>query len=93
MPGTYCQKRMVESVELEIPTVVCSYVDIKNTIYGAECGGAHLKSHTWECRGRRNYEFEASLVYRVSSRTARTTQKNPVSKKTRKKNVLYLCLL
>ena len=26
-------------------------------------------------------EFEASLVYRVSSRTARDTQRNPVSKK------------
>ena len=25
-------------------------------------------------------EFEASLVYRVNSRTARATQKNPVSK-------------
>jgi hypothetical protein len=26
-------------------------------------------------------EFEANLVYRVSSRTARATQRNPVSKK------------
>jgi hypothetical protein len=31
-------------------------------------------------RDRRISEFEASLVYRVSSRTARTTQRNPVSK-------------
>jgi hypothetical protein len=30
--------------------------------------------------GRWISEFEASLVYRASSRTARTTQKNPVSK-------------
>jgi hypothetical protein len=30
-------------------------------------------------------EFEASLVYRVSSRTARDTQRNPVSKKTKPK--------
>jgi hypothetical protein len=30
-------------------------------------------------RGRRVSEFEASLVYRVSSRTARATQRNPVS--------------
>jgi hypothetical protein len=43
-------------------------------------------------RGRRISEFEASLVYRVSSRTARATQRNPVSKnknknkKVRKKN-------
>jgi hypothetical protein len=36
-------------------------------------------------RGRQISEFEASLVYRVSSRTARATQRNPVSKKTKKK--------
>jgi hypothetical protein len=35
-------------------------------------------------RGRRISEFEASLVYRVSSRTARATQRNPVLKKTKK---------
>jgi hypothetical protein len=35
-------------------------------------------------RGRRISEFEASLVYRVSSRTARATQRNPVSKKQNK---------
>jgi hypothetical protein len=32
-------------------------------------------------RGRRISEFKASLVYRVSSRTARATQRNPVWKK------------
>jgi hypothetical protein len=32
-------------------------------------------------------EFEASLVYKVSSRTARATQRNPVSEKqTNKQN-------
>jgi hypothetical protein len=35
-------------------------------------------------RGRQISEFEASLVYRVSSRTARATQKNPVSEKKKK---------
>jgi hypothetical protein len=30
-------------------------------------------------------EFEASLVYRVSSSTAKATQKNPVSKNQKKK--------
>jgi hypothetical protein len=35
-------------------------------------------------RGRWISEFEGSLVYRVSSRTARATQRNPVSKKTPK---------
>jgi hypothetical protein len=37
-------------------------------------------------RGRWISEFEASLVYRVSSRTARATQRNPVSEKTKTKN-------
>jgi hypothetical protein len=31
-------------------------------------------------RGRRISEFKTSLVYRVSSRTARATQRNPVWK-------------
>jgi hypothetical protein len=31
-------------------------------------------------RGRQISEFEASLVYRVNSRTAKATQRNPVSK-------------
>jgi hypothetical protein len=32
-------------------------------------------------RGRWISEFEASLVYRVSSRTARATQRNPIDKR------------
>jgi hypothetical protein len=36
-------------------------------------------------RGRQISEFEASLVYKVSSRTARTIQRNTVSKKKKKK--------
>jgi hypothetical protein len=36
-------------------------------------------------RGRWISEFEASLVYKVSSRTARATQRNPVSKNQKKK--------
>ena len=42
-------------------------------------------------RGQRQedlYEFEASLVYRVSPRTARATQRNPVLKNQRKKIIL-----
>jgi hypothetical protein len=42
-------------------------------------------------RGRWISEFKASLVYRVSSRTARATQRNPVSKK--KKNKFSFILL
>jgi hypothetical protein len=45
-------------------------------------------------RGRQISEFKASLVYRVSFRTARATQRNPVSKEPKKKkssvlNVFY----
>jgi hypothetical protein len=36
-------------------------------------------------RGRWISELEASLVYKVSSRTARAIQRNPVSKKKKKK--------
>jgi hypothetical protein len=34
-------------------------------------------------RGRWISEFEASLVYKVSSKTARAIQRNPVSNKTK----------
>jgi hypothetical protein len=36
-------------------------------------------------RGRKISEFEASLIYKVSSRTARTTQRKLVSKKQKQK--------
>jgi hypothetical protein len=44
-------------------------------------GEAHLSSQHLGGRDPRISEFEASLVYKVSSRTARTIQRNPVSKK------------
>jgi hypothetical protein len=47
-------------------------------------------------RGRWISEFEASLVYRVSSWTARATQRNPVSKKQKQnktKNILCVCTI
>jgi hypothetical protein len=36
-------------------------------------------------RGRQISEFEASMVYKVSSRTARDIQRNPVSEKPQKR--------
>jgi hypothetical protein len=39
----------------------------------------------WEAEAGALLEFEASLVYRVSSRTARDIQRNSVSKKTKSK--------
>jgi hypothetical protein len=46
-------------------------------------------------RGRQISEFKASLVYKLSSRTARATQRNPVSKdktnkQTNKKEIFFL---
>jgi hypothetical protein len=38
-------------------------------------------AHALGGRGRQISELEASLVYKVSSRTARATQRNPVLKK------------
>jgi hypothetical protein len=53
----------------------------------AGCGGSRLSSQHSGGRGRQISEFEASLVYKVSSRTPRATQRNPVSKnKNKNKN-------
>jgi hypothetical protein len=42
---------------------------------------AHAFNHsTWEAEAGGFLSFQASLVYRVSSRRARATQRNPVSK-------------
>jgi hypothetical protein len=46
----------------------------------AGSGGARLWSQHLGGRGRQISEFEASLVYKVSSRTARAIQRNPVLK-------------
>jgi hypothetical protein len=43
-------------------------------------GGAWLYSQHLKARIRQISEFQASLVYRVSSRTARAIQRNPDSK-------------
>jgi hypothetical protein len=60
----------------------------------ARHGGARLLSQHSGGRGRQISEFEVSLVYKVSSRTARAIQRNPVSKnqtnKQTKKVVLSL---
>ena len=48
---------------------------------------------TWEAEAGGSLEFKASLVYRVSCRAARTTQRNPVSKNKKQKqkqNKLYI---
>ena len=59
---------------------------VKNLQYQLGGGGTRLKSQHLGGRGRQISEFEASLVYRMSSRTARATQRNPVSKNKTKQN-------
>jgi hypothetical protein len=44
-------------------------------------------------RGRRISEFEASLVYKVSSRTARAIQRNTVSKNKTKQKIINTLLI
>jgi hypothetical protein len=44
-------------------------------------------------RDRRISEFEASLVYKVNSITARAIQRNPVSKKTKKITVFIMKIM
>jgi hypothetical protein len=48
--------------------------------YELGSGGAHLQFLHLGGRGRQLSEFVDSLIYRMSSRTARTTQRNPVQK-------------
>jgi hypothetical protein len=45
-----------------------------------------------EGRVRRISEFEVSLVYKVSSRTARAIQRNPVSKRPKKKIIIIIII-
>jgi hypothetical protein len=57
----------------------------------AGCGGAHLESQHLGGRGRWISEFKASLVYRVSSRTVKAIQRNPVSKNQKQKEKKKIC--
>jgi hypothetical protein len=56
-------------------------------------GDACLRSQHLGGRGRRISEFEVSLVYRVSSRSARATQRNLVSKKKKVKKINIMKVL
>lgn len=50
-------------------------------------------SSTWEAEASESLEYEANLLYRVSFRTARATQKNHVLKNEQTKNNNNKCLL
>jgi hypothetical protein len=62
------------------PEVFFPFGDVYEYIYELGSGGTHLYSQHLGGRARGISEFEASLVDRVSSRTARATQRNPVLK-------------
>ena len=51
---------------------------ISNVIYFSQVIVVHtFNPSTWESEAGRYLEFEASVVYRVSFRAARATQRNP----------------
>jgi hypothetical protein len=54
---------------------------LKKYFFVIRHGDTHLKSQPLEGRGRWISDFEARLVYQVSSRTARAIQRNPILKK------------
>ena len=60
--------------------IICS---LKNATLGHAVVVHTFNPSIWVAEAGR-FEFEASLVYRVSSRTARATQRGPVSKEKRK---------
>jgi hypothetical protein len=57
-----------------------SNATLKNGFPELGSGGAGLKSQHLGSRGSRISEFEASLVYKVSSRTAGAIQRNRLKK-------------
>jgi hypothetical protein len=69
-----------------IPTLGGSGARFKSSKSPGVVAHAFNPQHSGD-RGRRISEFEASLVYKVSSRTARATQRNPVSKNQKNKKV------
>jgi hypothetical protein len=56
-----------------------NYIYLKSKNWPGMVAHAFKSQHSGG-RGRWISEFEASMVYKVSSRTARATQRNPVSK-------------
>jgi hypothetical protein len=62
-----------------LKNILVGYRNILNkNVYSSPVVVAHaINPGTWEAEAGRS-EFEASLVYKVSARTARATQRNPV---------------
>jgi hypothetical protein len=76
MKTTLEMKNLGETLGTKNASIPNRINEIEERISGVEDTSQHLGG-----RGRWISEFEASLVFRVSSRTARATQRNPVLKK------------
>jgi hypothetical protein len=77
------QRRQAASSTEQLPS---SRSSMQKHCWPAGRGGTCLYSQHLGGRGRQISEFEASLVYKVSSRTAKATQRNPVSRNKKNKN-------
>jgi hypothetical protein len=62
------------------PSGQCSRLSVLILIKQTTTQAVVVHAFNPRVRGRQISEFKISLVYRVSSRTARATQRNPVSK-------------
>jgi hypothetical protein len=63
-------------------------VGILESLLKLGSGGTSFLSQHSGGRSRQIFEFKASLIYKVSSRTARAIQRNPVSKKKKNPSIL-----
>ena len=85
IPGILCVFRVTHRIKRHLCLLLLWMVLGVSLKYDCKLG---VVVHAFNpSRGRQISEFKASLVYRVSSRTARAIQRNPVSKtKTKTKN-------
>jgi hypothetical protein len=88
LPGncgrTHWQSQNLKSRRPEVHGKTLSKQVFKNTFLQPGSDGVPLNPSTFIS------EFRASLVYRVSSRTARATQRNPISEKNKNKQKTFL---
>jgi hypothetical protein len=77
-------KEIQENTDKQIKALKKETINPLRKYRKAGHSGSRLYSQHLGGRGRQIFEFQASLVYKVSFRTARAIQRNPVSKKQNK---------
>ena len=85
-PGT-CELMMVKNTVDSTPGTKCNVRRFAARLL-LNCCHSSWASHRWA-----SSEVEASLIYKVSSRTAWATQRNPVSKKRKEKKSCFASFL